>query len=68
MVDNEPLSSKSSRLLSFFKIWILYINMYIRTAKRRETSKARDNIFDRSRDYRGFRLDGNLLREKFEGK
>lgn len=41
----------------------MFINMYM--CMRR---KARDNIFDRSRDYRGFRLDGDLLREKFEGK
>lgn len=53
-----------SSISSLFQDMDLYI--YIYTYARR---KARDNnIFDRSRDYRGFRLDGKLLRERFEGK
>lgn len=44
MVDNEPLSSKSSRLLSFFKIWILYINMYTYGEKEGNIEGSRQHL------------------------
>lgn len=44
VVDNEPLSSKSSFFLSSSRYGFIRIHKYVYEARTRETSKDRDNI------------------------